>query len=373
MTARVMIHVQHLLGVGHLKRMSLLAGALAGRGAQVALISGGPPAPQIAMPPGVDFRQLPPVRARDERFSGLVDADGREIDDAFRAGRRDRLLALYEEIRPDILVVELFPLGRRQLRFELLPLLERARPACRRIACSVRDIVNRRPRREAEALSWLGRYFDLLLVHGDVRLTPIADSVSGIGGFPGEVVHTGYLAEPLPEPAGERGEILVSAGGGAAGRRLFAAAAEASMLLRGEIDAPWRFRHAAATPASQIADWRALAAPAAIFEPVAPDFRARLQRAALSVSQLGYNTAVDLMQSGTRAVIVPFEAEGETEQARRAAALGPLGLHVVRESGLSGVALAAAARAALAGAPPSAASVDLAGLERSAAALEAAP
>lgn len=369
MTDSVMIHVQHLLGVGHLKRMAMLAGALAARGAAVTLVSGGPPAPQIALPPGVDFRQLPPVRAKDQRFSGLADRDGRDVDEAFLGRRRDALLAIFDDVRPDILVIELFPLGRRQLRFELLALLDRAQGRCRTIACSVRDIVNRRPDREAEALDWLRRYFDLLLVHGDEQLTPIADSVAGIGSFRGRVVHTGYLAEPLPAPAGE-GEILVSAGGGASGARLFEVAVEASVLLRDEVPHRWRFRHGAETQAARLKEWRARAAPHAVFEPVAPDFRARLRGAVLSVSQLGYNTAVDLMQCGTRAVVVPFEGEGETEQLRRAAALAPFGLRAVRESGLDGPSLAAAVRAALpAPAPAFAGAVDLDGLACAAKAL----
>ncbi|PJK31061.1 glycosyl transferase [Minwuia thermotolerans] len=362
MTDRVMIHVQHLLGVGHLKRMAMLAGALAEHGAAVTLVSGGPPAPQIALPSDVEFRQLPPVRAKDLRFSGLIDGEGRDVDDEFLGRRRDKLLAIFEERRPDILVIELFPLGRRQLRFELLALLDQAQGRCRTIACSVRDIVNRRPARESEALAWLQQYFNLLLVHGDARLTPIVDSVPGIGAFRGRIVHTGYLAEPMPGPAGE-GEILVSAGGGASGERLFEAAVGASALLRGKVPYRWRFRHGAGTPSARLKEWRAAAASGSVFESVAPDFRARLRGAVLSVSQLGYNTAVDLMQCGTRAVVVPFEGESETEQLRRAAALAPFGLRVVHESGLAAPALAAAVRTALsAPAPVFAGAVDLDGL-----------
>lgn len=370
MSRRVMIHVQHLLGVGHLKRMVLLAGALAARGAEVTLVSGGMPAHHLPVAAGVHFRQLPPVRAKDQRFSGLVDAEGRDIDDRFRNARRDALLSLFEAVQPDVLIVELFPLGRRQLRFELLPLLEQAAEVCGTVACSVRDIVNRRPHREAEALDWLNRYFGMLLVHGDERWTPIADSVPGIARFEGQVIHTGYIAEPLPPAGGSTDEVLVSAGGGAAGARLFGAAAEASRILPPGTAGTWRFRHSPETPDRQLAVWRAAAAPGSVFEPVAPDFRARLGRAALSVSQLGYNTAVDLIQSGVRAVVAPYEGEGETEQVRRASALAPLGFHVVPESALDGPALAEAVRAAMASpAPARPGRIDLEGLDRSASCL----
>ncbi|WP_416896246.1 MAG: glycosyltransferase family protein [Minwuia sp.] len=346
MTRRVMIHVQHLLGTGHLKRMSLLANALAKAEQDVTLVSGGLPAPQIAVAPEVRFVQLPPVRTIDAAFSGLADDQGKAIDDAFRSERTGRLLEVFDQVRPDALIVELFPLGRRQLRFELLPLLERARPRTGLIACSVRDIVNRRPHREAEALDWLNAFFDLLLVHGDEALTPIADSVPGIASFGGEVLHTGYIAEPLPPPLKPgQPEILVSAGGGASGAQIFEAAVGASALHDGpEV---WRIRHGAGTSEDVLAQWRQQAAPSAILEPVAADFTARLQGASLSVSQFGYNTAVELMQTTTPALAVPYRGEGETEQSRRAEALAPLGFGIMSETALSAEALAAAARRAL--------------------------
>jgi len=52
-----LIHVQHLLGVGHLQRSLQLAAALARQQFQVELVSGGMPQ-AINVPHGVRFRQL---------------------------------------------------------------------------------------------------------------------------------------------------------------------------------------------------------------------------------------------------------------------------------------------------------------------------
>ena len=41
---KVFFYVQHLLGIGHLKRAATLAQALRGAGFQVVLVSGGAPA-----------------------------------------------------------------------------------------------------------------------------------------------------------------------------------------------------------------------------------------------------------------------------------------------------------------------------------------
>ncbi|MEL0022473.1 MAG: glycosyltransferase, partial [Rickettsiales bacterium] len=55
------------------------------------------------------------------------------------------------------------------------------------------------------------------------------------------------------------------------------------------------------------------------------DFPALLESCAVSVSQAGYNTVADILQSGAAAVLVPFDLDGEDEQPRRAAKLAALG------------------------------------------------
>jgi predicted glycosyltransferase len=61
-----------------------------------------------------------------------------------------------------------------------------------------------------------------------------------------------------------------------------------------------------------------------VLEPARPDFRQMLPHAAASVSMCGYNTALDLLQAGTPAVFVPFDAGNEVEQTLRARSLAAL-------------------------------------------------
>jgi predicted glycosyltransferase len=49
----------------------------------------------------------------------------------------------------------------------------------------------------------------------------------------------------------------------------------------------------------------------------------------VSISQAGYNTALDVATSGARAVMVPFADEGQTEQAMRADRLAAHDLAIV--------------------------------------------
>ena len=150
--SRVFFHVQHLLGIGHLRRAAVLARALVAGGFDVLLVSGGAPVEGLVLG-GVRFHQLPPLRAADESLRDLARLDGSPVDEAFQRQRAGALLGLLGAEAPDVVITEQFPFGRTRLRFELLPLLEAARALPKRplIACSVRDVVRRAtPERVAE-------------------------------------------------------------------------------------------------------------------------------------------------------------------------------------------------------------------------------
>ena len=117
---KVMFYVQHLLGIGHLVRASRIASALLEAGHEVVMVSGG--LPVAGFPPaGVALEQLSPMRSADSSFSALADEQGKPVDEATRGKRRQQLLAAYDRISPDCLIIEAFPFARRQMRFELLP------------------------------------------------------------------------------------------------------------------------------------------------------------------------------------------------------------------------------------------------------------
>ena len=331
---RVFFYVQHLLGIGHLRRAAVIARTLERHDLSVAFVTGGEPVPELDLG-GAMVIQLPPARAGDSGFASIVDADGRPIDDAWRERRRSALLAAFERVAPEAVLIELYPFGRRPFRFELRPLLEaaaarRQRPA---ILCSVRDILVSRddPRRTAEIVDIIGRRFDWVLVHGDPRLIEFGATFAGANEIAAQLRYTGYVVGEAPEfvtsQAGA-GEILVSAGGGAVGAPLLRAAIEARPLTR-VADQPWRL---IAGPNLPEADFRALAAaagPNIAIVRFRSDFQSLLRNCRLSVSQAGYNTVMELLAAGTRAVVVPFAEGGETEQPVRAQLLAERGLLTV--------------------------------------------
>ena len=379
----VLFHVQHLLGIGHLTRAATLARALAADGIEVVVASGGEPVPEVDFG-GARLVQLPPARVADRRFKHLLDAHGQAVDDGWKAGRRERLLALYAEVGPDIVLTELFPFGRRQLRFELLPLLDRcaedrARIGRPRIACSVRDILveSPKPERTRETLALARRYYDLVLVHGDPRFVSLDATFPHAGEIEERIAYTGYVVagrdgSPGGEPHTRPGEdgregVIVSAGGGAVGGELLAAAL-AARPRTSLADAGWRLLAGANLPESE---FRSLAdrAPAGVsVERFRPDFRSLLRRVRLSISQGGYNTLMEVLDAGCRAVVVPYAGGLETEQTLRASLLAARGLvEVVGEEELGAESIAAAVRRALARPPPG----SLAGLDTAGAAATA--
>jgi len=370
----VLIYVQHLLGSGHLRRAAILARALASTIAEVRIASGGVPVPDLSIG-AARLEQLEPLRCERDDFSALTDADGAPVDAAFKRRRRERLLQLLEETRPDALIVEMFPFGRRQMRFELLPLLERARAMRPRplIVASVRDILQtgRKPGRIAEAADWAETFFDHVLVHGDPALARFEETFPPAGRFAERIHYTGYLA-PEPPTAARPGypgwdEVVVSAGGGAVGAALMQAAVKARPLSRLG-DKTWRLLtgHAIETKARAALRRAAKAAGGGvIIEDSRADFLSLLAASAVSVSQGGYNTVADILSAGARAVIVPFAAGGETEQTMRAERLAARGRAVMlAEDALEPAGLAQAIDAAAA-TTPGRSPVDLGGANTS--------
>ena len=57
-----------------------------------------------------------------------------------------------------------------------------------------------------------------------------------------------------------------------------------------------------------------------------------MQNARLSISQAGYNTITDLLQSRAAAVVIPFDQAGEVEQSLRAERLRRCGRVTVLET-----------------------------------------
>ncbi len=325
----VLFYVQHLLGIGHLKRAATLARTMAGEGLAVTLVSGGMEVP-ILDRQGFDLVQLDPVRANDRTFGTLVGVDGEELNEEGKEARRDALLEVLHKVKPAILLIELYPFGRRQLGFEIKPLIEAARTMTPwpLVVSSVRDILveKNRPERAREMAEAALAEFDHILVHGDPDFIPFGATFEPAGQLAHMTHYTGYVAEPKSADGEQgRGEVLVSAGGGATGEKLLRCALDARPLSN-LAQAPWRVLAGPNLEQSVFEDLASQAGPGVTVERARADFTALLSNCRLSISQGGYNTLMEVLASGVRAITVPYGGGSETEQTLRVRLLAERGL-----------------------------------------------
>jgi predicted glycosyltransferase len=348
----LLFYCQHSLGLGHLIRSLTLARALADR-FSVVFLSGGRIPRGVRAPDGVSLVPLPPLGMDGE--GKLVSLDPRRTLEQAQGIRRQAILRAYRSLRPRVVCIELFPFGRKKLSSELMPLLEEARrPGALRpvVVCSLRDILVRRGTRQRahdeRALEVANQFFDAVLVHADPRFVRFEETFEPASSLRIPVLYTGFVHEPSPAGTvarprpGQR--ILVSAGGGLVGEPLFRAAVEAHALLfprqglRTRIvggsflpNAAWRWLRARVTREDGLQARRWV-----------PDLQKEMRAAAASVSQCGYNTALDILQTQVPALVVPFAEGGESEQRDRARCLERLGaVRVLDPAQLSGPRLAA--------------------------------
>lgn len=369
---KILFHVQHFLGVGHHRRAEALARALVAAGHRVTVASGGLPVPGEDWG-GATAVHLPPARVEQADFRTLRHPDGTPVDAAWRDARTAQLLALFAQTAPDILLLEGFPFARRQLKFELIPLLDAAKAQARPplVATSLRDIVvfNKPLKRHEEVLALVEQYIDLILIHGDPALVPLERSFATADRIPAaKKAYTGFVAPQPPEAPARLASVVVSVGGGAVGAALLALALKSRPLTR-FADAPWLLVGGAMMPDAVLEALRADAPDGVRIERFRPDFRAILAGADLSISMAGYNTALDILQTGVPAVLIPYAEGDETEQTLRAALFAEAGRAVsIAAEGLTPAALAAAVDRAAA-LPPVRLDLALDGARRAAALL----
>jgi predicted glycosyltransferase len=317
-----MVYCQHVLGIGHLCRILLILRKL--KQFEITLILGGTPL-QMELPDNIHLVQLPGL-CMDENFSGLQPVTPGEDVEEIKTARTLRLLEIFENLEPELLLVELFPFGRNAFRFELLPLLKKARNHSRcNIACSVRDILVERDNTkkfEQRVIDRLHTFFDLVLIHGDPDLVRLDETFSRLNEIRVPLAYTGYICQP-PLP-GDREKIrsrlkmtdreqliVVSAGSGSVGASLLQAACRAFTFLpradrcrmqifTGPYIEDSLFEHMSARTHDQL-----------VLKKFTSDFPAWLAAADLSVSMGGYNTTMNIVRARCRALVLPFDQNHE--------------------------------------------------------------
>jgi predicted glycosyltransferase len=263
----------------------------------------------------------------------------------------DRTRALereIHEIRPDVLIIEHFPFSKWDLRSELLAAITTARAVNPhvQVLSSVRDYpagheVSCSPERFRSAVvAILNENFSALLVHSDPRVVRLESQFDCAPEISIPIHYTGYVSEKLPHIATdvksasqnpERGYVLVSSGGLADGLRL------ATLC-----SAAWRrLDERGATAGRRMVIFAGLFADESQYEALerttqdgpfclrrfTSEFLQWMPAADLSISQGGYNTTMNVLETRTRAILAPNRRmSDQTLRARVLAKLGVLDL-----------------------------------------------
>jgi predicted glycosyltransferase len=328
---RLLFYCQHSLGMGHLIRSFSIAEGLA-NDFDVVFLNGGP-LPQGQKPPErVEIINLPPM-GFDAEMQLLSRDEHHSVGQAQRL-RREIMRKALCSTAPEILLIELFPFGRKKFAGELIELLEGSRilSAPPAVVCSLRDIlVQRNPHHDELACHRANRYFHAVLVHSDARFARLEESFHPHSPLHVPVHYTGFVTRnskgSVDREPQHASRIVVSAGGGMVGEALLRTAMQAYEFI-GVADKPEM--RVIGGPFIPEQSWQALGElarerPGISLVKSVPDLGVELRSATASISQCGYNTAMDILRSGVPALVVPFSGDKQDEQLNRARRLERLG------------------------------------------------
>jgi predicted glycosyltransferase len=341
MKKKIMFYCQHVLGMGHfIRSMALVEGM--SREFEVCFVNGGELIDGFTMPKNISLENLPPLKS-DENFKTLGGVSGESVSD-IKEARLQQLLKCYETFQPDLVVIELFPFGRKNFSFELLPLLARIRVDGKtKVVCSLRDILVQKrdqAKHEAWACNMLERYFDSVLIHADPNFQKLEETFAAISSINVPVNYTGYVIQPEPEVSEEpialqpdKPLFLASIGGGRVGVELLEASIEASRLLAARLEHQLLIFTGPYLPEEQFAilQERVTNEPQIILKRFTANFLSYMQRAAVSISMAGYNTCMNILSTGVQSLVLPFKGGNNDEQTLRSHKLEALGLLSVLE------------------------------------------
>lgn len=374
---RIVFFSQHLLGVGHHFRNFQIVRALA-KSYKVYFVDGGREVRNIDIPSVRTIRL--PALFKDLESQRTVCEDAKFSLQEAQKKRKQILLETIAQIQPDIFVIELFPFARTKLYKELIPAIQKARALNPKVKviCSVREIIKKAPQKELArkkppdreasffiprmiwyAVSFwrkdeknkrlarlyyervvpvLNRYFDYVLIHGDPRLFQLESFFPWIEDIEIPVEYTGYVSEKLEsrdantqKTIEEQGPyVLVSVGGGILGWDMITTAVRAWKILcdQGYIQNMKMviFAGIFMKDAEYDAIKKMCTGDAFYLSRFTNNFLQWMQSAELSISQAGYNTCMNVLETGVKAILVPIPAERDLDQAPRAKKLSEFGI-----------------------------------------------
>ncbi len=321
---RIALYSHDALGLGHLRRNLVIAGALGQlEDVSTLLVTGCREASAFPAPEGVDYLSLPGF-AKD-RSGGYGPRFLRISNERLSRLRATTICAGLEAFAPDALIVDKHPLG---LFGELEPALDVLADIGTRCVLGLRDVLDQPEKVRAEWAADGGdeavrERYDSVWVYGDPRVYDLVRECRLGDTVAERARYTGYLGagRVAPTDDGEAPEVelpegrvaLCLVGGGQDGFSVAEAFASAPMpddthgvLVTGPLmpAAQREALHRCAGRSVQVVDFL-------------PNPEPLIDRADAVVAMGGYNTVCELLAKGKRSLIVP-RVTPRTEQLIRA-------------------------------------------------------
>lgn len=310
MRKKVLLYSQHLSGTGHFVRMFEIASNLA-ENCDIYLIDGGRFIPRKK--PQFDFKiiNISPIFRQE---GNLKSVENRHIDQIMLE-RKQILLELIENIKPDVIIIEHFPFSKWILFDEITNFIKKSKSINInvKIICSIRDIpINTcdEPAQDYQekVTQILEQYFDLILIHSDPDLICLENYIPWLNNLKIPFVYTGYISEKLNINSlnNKQNLILVSLGG-LNNRNLILTCAKAwhnlnldnyKMLIFAPLFISETEFLQVTTEIKNIND-------NIEFKPFTNNFINYLSQARLSISQAGYNTCMNILETCTPNILIP--------------------------------------------------------------------
>ena len=326
---RIALYSHDTMGLGHIRRTSLLARALRRPplNAHVLLLSGIRESGAYPLPDGIDSITLPAYRKHGDGSYGAR-ALGIPLDDLI-ALRSQTLAAALDAFAPDLLIVDNVARGALG---ELDASLARQRARGCRIVLGLRDIIDEpaavaRQWQKLRTLDTIRAYYDAVWIYGDARLY---DTVAayGLAAADKPITYLGYpdplqRAETGPAPDNDAPYALCLLGGGQDGYAL------AEAFARTTLPDGWRaiLLTGAMMPAAERAQLAAILADRPDYQLLefTPEPLALMRGARAIIAMSGYNTTLELLALNAPMLLVP-RIKPRREQWLRAVRLAELGL-----------------------------------------------
>jgi predicted glycosyltransferase len=322
---KLLFYCQHVLGIGHLIRSLEIARALTDF--DVTFLNGGGSFDGLEFPRGLKLVDLPAVNSTFD-FSELRSDDSSVTTADLFERRRELILSALEQVKPDVILVELFPFGRLKFANEIVPMLERGAELGAKTVCSLRDILvtkSQQAQFEQQACDIINRYYAAILVHSDPKFHSFSETFPSASAIEVPVLYTGFVAHKQERESMDREDlILVSIGGGRVGGELLLSAAKSLSFL--PADMRMKLVTGPYFPVEEMAGLRAYESDRLSVEVFVQDFERQLSKAKVSVSLAGYNTCMNILNTGTPAFLYPFTGRGNQEQTIRARKLEQAGI-----------------------------------------------